>query len=225
MVARGQGRVVPVSRVQVVQPEFPGRITAINVRNGAAVHAGDTLIEFDPTDAITKLGTINSEQERLNIELARNKALVASLDLDLKSSEFAEQALAFFTVPSELATHHFATEQRVLLNAEVNDLLALMAQIDAREEVNHRSEEITVANIARIESALEIQAERLHVAEQLLQQGTASRASFRDVREVFVKLEREREVYLSELAHKVAERTCTQQRAAAHCNRSAKFVS
>ena len=206
VVARGQGRVVPVSRVQVVQPEFPGRITAIHAHNGAAVRAGDALIEFDPTDAITGLGTIIAEQERLSIELARIEAFVSSLELDLNAPDFAERALAFFSVPPELAGHPFAAEQRTLLNAEINDLLASMARIDAREEASRRSEEITNARIMRIGSALEIQAERLHAAELLLQQGTASRASFRDVQQVFVELEREREVYLSELAHKIAER-------------------
>ena len=207
VVARGLGRIVPVSRVQVVQPEFPGRITSIHVLNGTSVREGEVLIELDPTDAITELGTINAEQDRLNIETARIKAIVASLDLDLESPDFTEQALVHFAVPPGLEEHSFAVEQRALLNAEVNDLLALMAQIDAREEANRRSEEITNANITRIESSLEIQSERLQAAEQLLQQGTTSRASFRDVQQVFIELERGREVYFRELEQKVAERS------------------
>jgi len=47
VVARGQGKVVPVSRVQVVQPEFDGKITAILVRNGSEVRQGEVLIELD----------------------------------------------------------------------------------------------------------------------------------------------------------------------------------
>ncbi|XAT58969.1 biotin/lipoyl-binding protein [Rhodobacteraceae bacterium IMCC1335] len=49
VVARGQGRVVPISRVQVVQPEFDGKVTAIHVRNGDEVIKGDVLVELDTT--------------------------------------------------------------------------------------------------------------------------------------------------------------------------------
>ena len=47
VVARGEGRIVPISRVQVVQPEFAGRIVAIHVRNGMTVDEGNILVELD----------------------------------------------------------------------------------------------------------------------------------------------------------------------------------
>jgi hemolysin D len=71
VVARGQGKVVPVSRVQVVQPEFDGKITAIHVRNGSEVRQGEVLIELDTTDAEAELNTITAEMTRLRIERAR----------------------------------------------------------------------------------------------------------------------------------------------------------
>lgn len=49
--ARGTARIVPVDRVQVVQPEYPGAITQIRVRNGAKVAKGDLLISLDATPA------------------------------------------------------------------------------------------------------------------------------------------------------------------------------
>lgn len=206
VVARGEGRVVPISRVQVVQPEFVGRIIAIHVRNGMTVTEGDVLIELDPTEAMSELGTIRAERDRLMIELARLEAMVQTLALDSGSVDLGQRSLDLFDVPDVLSAHPFAVEQRDLLLAEIADYLASLAQITAREEANRRSEAVTNANIARVNAALDIQAERLRTSEQLLQQGTTSRSAFLDVQQAFTDLERERDIYLRELEQKVAER-------------------
>ena len=206
VVARGEGRIVPISRVQVVQPEFAGRIVAIHVRNGMTVTEGDVLVELDPTEAMSELGTIRAERDRLVIELARLEAMVQTLALDPSMVDLGQRSLALFDVPDVLSAHPFAVEQRELLLAEIADYLASLAQITAREEANRRSEAVTNANIARVNAALDIQAERLRTSEQLLQQGTISRSAFLDVQQAFTDLERERDIYLRELEQKVAER-------------------
>lgn len=206
VVAKGQGRVLPISRVQVVQPEFSGRITAIHIKNGDSVEKGDVLIEFDSTEALTGLGTIQAEEDRLRIEMARIDAMVDALDLDPATSDFIDQSLTGFRLPSDLVEHVFAEEQRKLLLAEVNDLLASLEQIDAREETIRRSEAVTNANIARVNAILEIQSERLQAIEQLVQRGAASQSDFLDVQEGFTRLESDRKIYQSELTQKATER-------------------
>lgn len=207
VVARGEGRVVPVGRVQVVQPEFPGRIKAIHVRNGVAVQQGDILIELDPTEAVTDLGTISAEQDRLLIEMARIDAMVQALSLDAAQNDYSEMVNGQFRVPSTLSAHPSVQEQRELLFAQINNFRASLAQVDAREEANRRSEDVTEANIARVNAVIAIQTERLTTSEQLLQQGTTSRSAFLNVQQAFTELERERDVYLRELQQKIAERS------------------
>ena len=206
VVARGQGRVVPVGRVQVLQPEHPGSIAAIHVRNGKSVSKGEVLIELDPTHAASELGAIRVEQERLRIEMARIDAMVGALGLDLDAPDYVENALTFYKVPSALSEHPFANEQRTLLLAEMDDFRASLAQVEAREKAGRRAEAVTNANIERINAVIEIQAERLQASRLLLQQGTTSRSAFLDVQQAFTELERERDVNLRELELKVAER-------------------
>lgn len=206
VVARGQGRVVPISRVQVIQPEFSGRIVAIHVQNGMTVAKGDILIDFDPTEAQAELGKVQSEQTHLRIEGARIDAMVAGLELEPSSEDFLTKAQSGFSLPTTLANHSYAADQRRLLNAELEDYLASLAQLAAREEANRKSEAVTLANIDRLVATMEIQTERLRNAEQLLLQGTTSRAAFLDVQQTFTELERQREVYLAELDQKAAER-------------------
>ena len=206
VVARGQGRVVPISRVQTIQPEFSGRIAAIAVQNGMTVAKGDILIKLDPTEAAAELGKVQAEQVRLTIEGARIDATVASLKLAPDAANFLDLARSNFTPPADLLNHPFSAEQRLFLDAELEDFLASIAQIRAREEANRKSEAVSSANIDRLAATMEIQAERLRTAEKLQQQGTTSRAAFLDVQQAFTELERQRDVYLAELDQKAAER-------------------
>lgn len=207
VVARGQGKVVPVSRVQVVQPEFDGKITAIHVRNGSEVRQGEVLIELDTTDAEAELNTITAEIKRLRIERARIAALVSGIDgSDIQSETFAADTLLSFAENADTG-HDFYAEQSRLLSAEVDDLQAAMSQIAARITANDQSVFVTQANIERIEAAIVIQTERLEVAQGLLDRGTSSRSIFLDVQEAFTALEKEREVYLRELDQKRSQET------------------
>jgi hemolysin D len=207
VVAQGQGKVVPVSRVQVVQPEFDGKITAIHVRNGSEVRQGEVLIELDTTDAEAELNTITAEMTRLRIERARIAALVSGIDgSDIQSETFAADTLHGFAENTDTA-HDFYAEQSQLLSAEIDDLQAAKSQIAARIVSNNQSVSVTLANIARIEAAIAIQTERLEVAQNLLDRGTSSRSAFLDVQENFTALEKEREVYLRELDQKRSQET------------------
>ena len=207
VVARGQGRVVPISRVQVVQPEFSGRIDAIHVRNGASVEAGDVLIELDATDATAELANMQSEFQRLAIERTRIEAILTVMSAAERADDLDEvSAQAKQQLQSTDADSSYAREQRDLLAAEIEDLSSALAQFKARDEANLRAEAVTRASIDRTDAALEIQADRLSTAEQLLGQGTTSRAAFLDVQQAFTDLEKERAVNLRELDRRAADR-------------------
>ncbi|KIC49512.1 hypothetical protein RA29_07350 [Tateyamaria sp. ANG-S1] len=202
VVARGEGKVVPFSRVQVVQPEFDGKIAAIHTANGARVQRGDTLVAFDTTDAEAEANTVAAEMDRLVIERARIAALVAGIDSGLLDEDAATAGVieAF-----DFAKHDdqvFHGEQRRLLLAEIADLQAAFNQFKARIEANSQSVAVTQANINRVDAAIGIQDERLSVAQGLLEREITSRASFLDIQEAFTALEKEREVYLRELQQK-----------------------
>jgi hemolysin D len=206
VVARGKGRVVPLSRVQIVQSEFPGRVASINVRNGSAVNKGDVLIELDVTEAASQLSTIAAERDRLLIETVRIDAMAYALSLDMSATGAANQIEHRFSLPQALSKHAFAAEQRALLSAEIDDLTAAISQNKQRADVNRESEDVTRAGIARIDASLAIQGERLAAASKLLEKGAISRAAYLDVRQAYSDLERERDVYLKELDQKAAER-------------------
>ncbi|MBF2761610.1 MAG: HlyD family type I secretion periplasmic adaptor subunit [Ectothiorhodospiraceae bacterium AqS1] len=205
VVAKGQGKIVPVSRVQIVQPEFDGKVIAIHVRNGSKVRKGDVLIELDATDADAKLNTIKSEITRLQIERARleDLSLVGIEDDAIEKLESGFSALTLAVFNEGLDTkHYFYQEQRNLLAAETEDLLSSLERNTARSEVNKKSIKVTQAGIDRVNASLDIQRERLSAARDLFERGVSSRFTFLDVQEIFTTLEKEREIYLRELEEK-----------------------
>ncbi len=64
-VTRGQGRVIPSSKVQVVQATEPASIEAILVRSGQRVRKGQLLVRLDDTDSSSALGQIAAENRSL----------------------------------------------------------------------------------------------------------------------------------------------------------------
>lgn len=74
IVVNGTGVVIPKGKVKVVQPFEPGIISAIHVRDGQMVKAGDLLISMDNTDNSNDISTIENEISKSEHTLLRLKA-------------------------------------------------------------------------------------------------------------------------------------------------------
>lgn len=84
IVVNGMGVVIPRGKVKIVQPLEPGIVTAIHVRDGQMVKAGEPLISMDQADGLADIGTLRKELAkaelnnlRLNAELQHDAALFA----------------------------------------------------------------------------------------------------------------------------------------------------
>jgi len=75
-VTRAPGKVIPFGRVQIVQSEEGGPISAINVREGDRVEKGDLLVELDRVkldagirESRARVAALQSRMARINAEL------------------------------------------------------------------------------------------------------------------------------------------------------------
>jgi adhesin transport system membrane fusion protein len=70
-VTRGTGRVIPSSKVQLVQPAEAATIAEILVRGGQTVKRGQLLVRLDDAQSSSELGQLQTENERLGIRAQR----------------------------------------------------------------------------------------------------------------------------------------------------------
>lgn len=72
-IARGEGKVIPVSRTQIIQASEPGVVQEIAVRLGQVVNRGDLIIRLDDTLTTSSLGEAEARQRALRAQIARLK--------------------------------------------------------------------------------------------------------------------------------------------------------
>ncbi len=77
---RGQGRVIPSSRLQVVSNLEGGIVQDILVRQGQLVRAGDVLIRLDPTQTGAEFGSGEATVSALSFKIARLTAEIMGRD-------------------------------------------------------------------------------------------------------------------------------------------------
>lgn len=70
-VTRGQGRVIPSSKAQIVQSAEPATILDIVVRSGQPVRKGQLLVRLDDTESSSQRGQIEAENRSLAARAAR----------------------------------------------------------------------------------------------------------------------------------------------------------
>ena len=141
-VTRAPGRVVPFARVQIVQSEEGGPISAINVREGDLVKKGQLLVELDTV--------------KLNAGVEEARANVAALESRMAriEAELFERPLVF---PASVSGYpEFVSNQRQLyqrrrtaLASEVNSLSA-MAELQT-EELGLNEPLVDTGDVARSE--------------------------------------------------------------------------
>lgn len=70
-ITRGMGKVIPSSKVQVVQASEPTQVAEILVRQGQLVKQGQLLVRLDDSQSASALGQLKAENDRLTAKAAR----------------------------------------------------------------------------------------------------------------------------------------------------------
>lgn len=161
-VTTGSGRVVPASKLQLVQNLEGGILREILVREGQSVREGETLLRIDPTQAGSSVGEVREKIDGL-------KALMARLE-----AEVAGVAIAF---PDGLAERRpdLVRHQMELFETRRSELAL---SLDALEKQRaQRAQEIveTEARIATLKRALALAEEELQLMRPLAASKAASR--------------------------------------------------
>lgn len=162
-VTTGSGRIVPASKLQVVQNLEGGIVTEVLVREGASVLAGDTILRIDPTQAGSTLGETREKIDGYS-------ALVTRLEAEANGSEpaFSEELKARRPDLVKAEAENF--------RARRDGLQSAVAVLHTQEQ--QRSQEIIEINdrIATLKRSLALAQEQLELMRPLVVSMSASRA-------------------------------------------------
>ncbi|MBD9653136.1 HlyD family type I secretion periplasmic adaptor subunit [Ensifer sp. ENS09] len=175
IVARGQGKVVPTSRVQTVQPRGDGKITAIHVAEGGVVKRGQPLVVLDDTSVKGDIDRVKGEIDRHTMD----RAVAQSILLPLDKGDPAGQGLVeggLVVLRQESATEAVDTE--ALTIAVLSALGDQIAQIDAQAFRIEKMKGVQVARIEKARTEAHILALRFAASESLKERGTISNSDY-----------------------------------------------
>ncbi|MEQ1440587.1 HlyD family type I secretion periplasmic adaptor subunit [Fontimonas sp. SYSU GA230001] len=160
-VAKGEGRVIPSSQLQVVQSVDGGVVEQILVREGQQVNAGALLLRIDPTRFVSNLRDNRGQYLALRIKAARLIALTEDAEFQPPAAEAAE-------VPDVVA------RERALFESSRAELQAGVAI--ARDQVEQKQKDIDAlrARYTQASESLALATQELNVTRPLIASGAVS---------------------------------------------------
>ncbi len=144
VVASAEGRLVPQSKLKIVQPADAGIVTDILVHEGEQVEAGQVLIRLDPQLLDADRNAITGEHAQLVLQLRRIDAELVGIPMRRESGD----APAFFLQVSQQGNAHrqayldAVASERAMRDKVSHDLQAageLQAKLESTVPIARRS--------------------------------------------------------------------------------------
>ena len=179
-VAVAQGRIVPGGRVKLIQPLEVGVVREIHVREGQRVHAGDPLVDLDPTESEVDLDQTRRVLEESKMEFARAQYSLRRLmgeTVALERPEGVDDAL--FEV------------QRERLASEIRLLEARLATLDSETDRLGAARAGERAQIDTLAPLIEIAREHERSLRELFEKRLGARGPWFESRRELAVRERE----------------------------------
>ena len=185
------GKVIPSGNSKTIQAENKGTVTAIAVKDGDHVKAGDTLLELDGTSAEADRNALCKQRANIRLEMERLTAECTGKDFAPKLDEF----LTDEDISIQTSLYH----QR-------KQMLA-MRLFQLKEEGQAVKENIGTSSAIqeKLRQQLEIAADKEARMKELLEGEAISSFSYQDYREKTIELEQDLAAQKRELASRYAE--------------------
>ena len=145
-IARGDGKIIPVSKTQIVQASQPGVVLEIAVQVGQAVSKGDLILRLDDTATTSSLGESQARARALRVQIAR-------LELE-ESGELDGE----FTCPDDVlaAAPAVCANEAKLLEARARNIENKRSVLTQRKTQRENEQGEALANIVRLEANIAV---------------------------------------------------------------------
>jgi hemolysin D len=188
IVASATGKIMPSSRVKVIQPFETGVVRSIQVQDGQKVRAGDVLVELDPT-------TNEAERDHLRNDLLAEQLNISRLRAALSGGD---DPSADFTPPAGADPELVSTQRQLLLN-QVTEHRAKIAALVRQQAQKEAELATTAATLHKLETIIPVIQSRVDIRKTLVEKELGSKLGYFEVFQLLVEQQEEFNVQQSHL--------------------------
>jgi hemolysin D len=202
IIATASGKIVPTGRTKTIQPLETGIVSAIHVRDGDSVTAGQVLIELDRTVTQAERKHVAQDLVASQLDVARLAALRDSFEAE--------------TIPRELAAPAGASEAdlartRSSIRAQAAEQLAKLASINRQIEQKLAESQSITATIAKIDATMPLVEESATIRRKAMEIQYGNHIAYLDAQTRLVEQQNERLVQQRKLVEIAAARQALEQ--------------
>jgi len=202
IIATATGKVVPTGRTKTIQPLETGIVSAIHVRDGDKVTAGEVLVELDRTVTM-------AERKRTKQDL------VTSL-LDVARLQTLRDGFEALAAPHDLEPPADASETEIArtrsaMQAQAAEQVAKLAAINRQIDQKHAEAQSVTAAIAKIDASLPLLEETATIRRKAMEIEFGNHIAHLDAQARLVDQQNERIVQERKLVEIEAARRALEQ--------------
>jgi membrane fusion protein, adhesin transport system len=167
-IARGEGKVIPISKTQVIQASEPGVVQEIAVKVGQIVKKGDLIVRLDDTATTSALGEVEAKSRALRAQIAR-------LELEEKGDHQSPLVCPWAT---DAATDTICANEMRLLTARRGNFQNKLSVLRERRTQREKELDEALANITRLEETSVISKQEHDLLAPLVERKLAAQTDF-----------------------------------------------
>jgi len=185
IVSVAMGKIVPSSRVKIIQPLETGVVRAIYVKEGDKVNAGDVLVELDPT--LTDADQMQTKDQQLALKLDRARIQTILDEVDGKGPKDIFSKLTEAT-PSQIKL------QRDRIDKQLNEYYANGEALKDEKRQRQAERGGISERIKQLDSTIPLITERAKSIADLLKKDLIPRAQWLELEQERIEQVQERNV-------------------------------
>ncbi len=188
IVSVAMGKIVPSSRVKIIQPLETGVVRAITVKEGDSVNAGDILVELDPTLTDADQAQTKDQQLALKLDRARIQTVLDKVDEKTPIDHLSELTEA---TPARIKL------QRNRISKQLNEYYSLLGALKDEKKQRQAERNAISERIKQLDSTIPLITEREKSLQDLLKDNMVPRVQWLEIEQERIEQVQERNVQIS----------------------------
>src|SRR5712691_11660278 len=180
IVATAPGKIIPTGGTKIVQPFESGVVSAIYVRDGQIVRAGDMLVGLDPTMTEAERDHLKSDLVSAGLDVARLRAALSDRADPLEDFR-----------PPEGASPALIEMTRQFLISQVAEQQGKLAALDRQLKQKEAERDTITAAIAKIETTIPVLTQRVDIRKYLYDKDLGSKLTYLNEYQELVGMQQE----------------------------------